>query len=104
MGSSKKLVREKFRNAVFERDSHKCVFCSCTENLDAHHITDRSAMHNGGYVKENGVSLCPTHHMMAEKFHISGGTEWEPGMHPDDLYAKIGSNHERAVKASERLG
>lgn len=41
--------------------------------------------------------------MLAEKFHISGDTEWEPGMHPDDLYKLIGSSYEMAVKASERL-
>lgn len=46
----KQLVRAKFRDEVFRRDKHKCVFCDVTENLDAHHITDRNEMLNGGYV------------------------------------------------------
>ena len=99
----KKRIRALFREGVFARDKNKCCFCDSTENLDAHHITDRSKMPNGGYVKTNGISLCPTHHMMAEQFHISGGERWEPGMHPDDLYALIGSSHDQAVKDSEKL-
>ena len=38
--------------------------------------------------------------MMAEKFHISGGSEWEKGMHPNDLYVIIGSSYDLAVKKS----
>lgn len=37
----KLLSRENFRNSVFERDGYKCLFCDCTENLDAHHIIER---------------------------------------------------------------
>lgn len=103
----KQLVRERFREAVFKRDGHKCRKCGASgtdKKLDAHHITDRSKMPNGGYVKENGISLCDEKcHMLAEKFHISEGAEWEPGMHPNDLYGMIGSSYENAVKASERL-
>jgi len=102
--NQKKLIRQKFRDAVFARDGHRCVFCSETKNLDAHHITDRSLMPNGGYVKENGITLCPQHHYDAELFHISDGHKCIVGMHPNDLYAKIGSSHEKAVAASERLG
>lgn len=96
----KQLIRQKFRESVFKRDGYKCLFCDVhgEENLDAHHITDRSLMPNGGYVKENGISLCERHHMMAEKFHISDGSEWEKGMHPNDLYAMIGSSYELAIK------
>lgn len=99
----KQLVRIKFAEAVFKRDNNKCKFCDCKENLDAHHITDRNELPNGGYVLENGITVCEIHHMMCEKFHISGGTEWEEGMHPDDLYKLIGSSKEKAIKASERL-
>lgn len=99
----KQIIRENFRTAVFKRDGHKCVFCDITTNLDAHHITDRNEMPNGGYVVENGISLCHIHHMEAEQFHISGGTKWIDGKHPNDLYSIIGSSHEKAVKASHRL-
>ena len=103
MSSEKKKIRQNFRDSVFRRDGHKCVFCERKDELDAHHITDRTEMPNGGYVKENGISLCPEHHMQAEKFHISGGAVWHTGMHPNDLYIKIGSSKEKAIEASNRL-
>ena len=114
MSASKKHIRENFRDATFKRDGYRCRCCGRSQEqvaLDAHHITDRTEMPNGGYVKENGISLCnephadgaESCHMKAEKFHISGGKEWEPGMHPDDLYKLVGSSYESAVKASDRL-
>jgi hypothetical protein len=103
MSLKKKLIRQKFEEAVFKRDGFKCKFCSVKENLDAHHITDRNEILNGGYVKENGITLCEEHHEKAEIFHCSGGTESYPGMSPEDLYKKIGSSYEIAVEASKRL-
>lgn len=104
MSSGKKKIRENFRNAVFERDKYKCVTCGVSNvPLDAHHIVDRNELPNGGYVKENGISLCNSCYLKAEKFHISGKTEFEPGYHPDDLYRMIKSDYERAVKASNAL-
>jgi predicted restriction endonuclease len=103
---SKKQIREHFRSVVFVRDKHKCVFCDKTASnykLDAHHITDRSEMPNGGYVLENGISLCSEHHLIAEKFHDTEGKEWEEGFHPDDLYKKINSSKELAIKKSSLL-
>lgn len=67
--------------------------------LDAHHITNRNLMPNGGYVKENGASLCKIEkncHLKAENC--------EPGYEAEALYEKIGSSHAEAVKASEKLG
>lgn len=109
--SSKKDIRKKIRDEVYKRDKYTCRSCNTVytleqaqEYLDAHHITDRSQMPNGGYVKENGISLCKEDcHMKAERFHISGGLDWEPGMHPDDLYVIIGSSIEEAIKQSEKL-
>ena len=100
---NKKLTRHNFRTAVFSRDHNKCVFCGKTEDLDAHHITDRSELENGGYCAENGISLCPDCHKMAELYHISNKNSWYPGFHPDDLYAKIHSSYELAVKMSKEL-
>lgn len=97
MSNKKKLVRERFRNAVFARDKHSCVMCGKKNvPLDAHHITDRNEMPNGGYIPENGISLCDECHMKAEQFH-STGIPFE-GYSPDELYAKIGSSHEEAVR------
>ena len=117
MGKKKKQVRAAFRNAVFKRDRYKCVVCGkqwsedesdpSLGRVNAHHITDRSLMPNGGYVKENGVTVCDggpgSCHMRCEQWHISGHTEVEEGLHPDDLYQKIGSSYQAAVDASERL-
>lgn len=105
--SDKKKIRTKFREGVLERDKHKCKKCNRSDiKLDAHHITDRSLMPNGGYVLENGITLCDTEngcHMKAEKFHISGGESWEPGFHPDDLYKLIKSSRILAEQKSELL-
>ena len=70
---NKKQIRQNFNDSVFKRDKYKCVFCKITENLDASQITDRHEMPNGGYAKENGITLCPQHHMDAEKFHMTKG-------------------------------
>lgn len=101
--SNKKEIRNKFRQDVFSRDRFTCVFCSVTTELDAHHITDRHEMPNGGYVKENGISVCPKHHMECEQFHITHGESWVPGKHPDDLYKIIGSSKEIAIEKSNGL-
>lgn len=103
MSKQKNLIRSKFRESVFQRDGHHCVFCEVRDQLDAHHITDRNEMPNGGYVKENGITLCPEHHMQAEQFHISGGATWVPNMHPTDLYKRIGSSYDLAFERSKRL-
>jgi predicted restriction endonuclease len=105
---NKKRVREEFRDAVFRRDRYRCRGCGlastrekAVEELDAHHITDRHVMPNGGYVAANGISLCPTCHEKAEVFH-STGVALE-GWAPADLYEKIGSNEREAIAASHRL-
>lgn len=105
MSKKKKLIREKFRNDVFKRDGYKCKVCNKKdENLDAHHITDRNIIANGGYVKENGISLCEDCHLKAEKWHISKHKEFEEGFHPNDLYELINSNvdlaHSKALELS----
>jgi hypothetical protein len=70
--------------------------------LDTQHVTDRAEMSYTGYAPENGVALrddgC---HRLAEVFHSTGTPH--PGFAPADLYARIGSSHEAAVRASERL-
>lgn len=103
----KKEIRQQFRSAVFGRDKFTCKVCNtkrAEDELDAHHITDRSLMVNGGYVAANGITVCKEKcHMRVERFHITGGTEWDEGLHPDDLYRLIGSSREKADRDSERL-
>ena len=98
----KKEIRNIFRNKVFERDHFQCRIClkkNCS--LDAHHIKDRSEIINGGYVLENGITLCPDCHEKAEEFHRTGWAS--PGWFPEDLYKLIGSSLEKAIRASEKL-
>lgn len=78
--------------------------------MDSHHITDRNDMPNGGYVKENGISLCKygenpltlSCHQKAELW--LKGEELIEGFSPDDLYKLIGSSKEKADKASLNIG
>jgi len=102
---SKKAIRRSFRKAVLERDGYRCAKCGTPGedrqeggNLDAHHITNRNEMPNGGYVKENGVSLCDDCHIKAES------AEPEVEFRPENLYELIGSSHKAACAASEALG
>lgn len=117
MGKHKKMIRGAFRKAVFTRDGFACVKCGDKEGpFDAHHISDRTIIPKGGYVAENGITLCSHCHMRAEVFHISAtagmngpltADEWydrgraEYGWRPDDLYEEIGSSREDAWRASE---
>jgi len=63
-------------------------------------------MPNGGYVLENGITLCDAEngcHIKAERFHMSNNKRWVDGYHPDDLYKIIGSDYETAFLKSEQL-
>lgn len=100
MSAKKKEIRETFRNDVFKRDKNRCRICNdSSQPLDAHHITDRNLMPHGGYVKENGIALCPSCHEKAEVFH-STGTALD-GWAPEDLYRTIGSSLKLAKTVSE---
>ena len=110
MSDKKRQVRDAFRKAVFKRDKFACRGPSCEfkstkekadQELDAHHITDRTLVPYGGYVRENGVSLCPTCHFKAEAFHRN--EPCEPGFSPPELYAVIGSSAELACVISARV-
>ena len=113
----KQDVRADFRNAVFTRDRYTCVVCGkkwssadadpALGRVNAHHVVDRHEFPNGGYVTENGVTVCDggagSCHMRCEAYHISGNTSWEDGLHPDDLYRKIGSSLDAAIAADAKL-
>lgn len=68
------LSRDDFRNGVFARDGHKCVFCD-KPAVDAHHILERrlfvSPGETGGYFMNNGASVCEEHHLACEMTTIS---------------------------------
>ncbi len=99
--NQKKQIRQEFRYSCFSRDRNRCAICRATGPLDAHHITDRNLMPNGGYVPENGISLCEDCHLKAEEFHSTGVSV--PGYSPEELYAKIKSSKEIAHEKSLKL-
>lgn len=129
--AGKKEVRRKFREAVFKRDRYRCVICGTSAPvekaesiLDAHHITPREAMPNGGYVKENGVTLCDPsktggplnegcHYraeMVLKTLSLHGDYQMpilreDPDYEfcPNRLYEKVNSSYEKALRASEGL-
>ncbi|MEH6472201.1 MAG: hypothetical protein V7752_13210 [Halopseudomonas sp.] len=103
MSAKKKLARQKFRDDVLKRDRNRCVICKAEDNIEAHHITDRELMPGGGYVKENGISLCHEHVEMAEAHRVEGGEEAAKELAPEKLYIKVGSNYDKALAASQRL-
>ncbi len=70
------MTRTEFREAVFKRDKHRCIWCGIPA-VDAHHIIDRSLFKDGGYELENGVSLCEDCHWDAEQGLISPQVFWD---------------------------
>ncbi len=66
----KLLTRDQFREGVFARDKHKCVFCE-RPAVDAHHILERRLWPDGGYYLENGASVCAEHHIECERTTLS---------------------------------
>lgn len=69
--------RNQFRQTVFDRDNHTCIVPWCESDAeDAHHIVERSLWENGGYVPNNGASVCETHHRAAEANSIPPQAFW----------------------------
>lgn len=67
----KLLTRDQFREGVFARDGHKCIFCDIKEPVYAHHILERRLWSDGGYYLENGATVCNDHHLACERTTIS---------------------------------
>lgn len=107
--SNKKEIRRKFREVCLKRDKLTCRKCTLKAKsfeeaekiFDVHHITDRTLMINGGYVLENGVTLCHPCHEKAEQFHSTGTACI--GYSVEDLYEVISSSLLKATEASEKL-
>lgn len=70
--TEKLLTRDAFREAVFARDDHACVFCKASDvPLDAHHILERRLWSDGGYYLSNGATVCEEHHRLCESTDIT---------------------------------
>jgi len=97
---NKKQIRENFRNEVFKRDGNKCRVCGRNDvKLDAHHITNRKNIPSGGYVKENGITLCDTENGC----HWKAENVYSDDFLPDNLYKLIKSDFETAYYKSLML-
>lgn len=94
------LSRDDFREGVFARDRHACVFCKAPA-VDAHHIIERRLWPDGGYYLENGASVCAEHHVLCETTEISVEAVREacgiqrallpPHLYDDQAYDKWGN-------------
>jgi hypothetical protein len=127
--ADKKRTRAAFREAVFQRDGYTCRVCGepgTEDTLDAHHIQSRDHMVGGGYVKENGITLCKKAggcHERAEAYlnqdldryfpkstvihmdNIPPRSDSDPEYFcPSNLYKLIGSSYEMAIDAAKRMG
>lgn len=99
------MTREEFRNTVYSRDNHTCVVPNCgLPAVDAHHLIERALWTDksefGGYIPDNGVSVCEIHHKHAEKnfFPPQALRDWAgienrilpKGFDPNNWYTKWG--------------
>jgi len=49
-------AKRMWRNAIFERDGHRCVYCGCDRNLTIDHVRPRSK--GGPTNAENCATAC----------------------------------------------
>lgn len=69
--------RRQFREQVFDRDDNTCIVPWCDSNAaDAHHIIERALWDAGGYIPDNGASVCNGHHQYAETNDIPPQAFW----------------------------
>lgn len=69
--------RAKFRESCRNRDNSQCVVPWCKKEADdVHHIIERSEWSDGGYIKNNGASVCNRHHQYAEENYIPPQAFW----------------------------
>lgn len=94
------LTRDAFRDGVFQRSNHACVFCG-SRAVDAHHILERRLFADGGYYLDNGAAVCAEHHLSCEMTLISPDKVREAcgirhqvvptHLYPDQAYDKWGN-------------
>ncbi len=101
--ANKKEVRRQFRIDCLGRDNIRCRVCGLAlppYKLEVHHITNRNEMPGGGYVKENGITLCTDCHLRAE--YVLNKNIVDSIYRPENLYNIIGSSKQLAIEASKK--
>jgi hypothetical protein len=69
--------RKAFRESCLKRDNHNCVVPWCDNEPDeVHHIIERAEWKSGGYIEDNGASVCNLHHQYAESDYIPPQAFW----------------------------
>lgn len=72
-----KQERQKFREQCRDRDNNECIVPWCDGSAeDVHHIIERKLWDDGGYIPNNGASVCNYHHRHAEKNNIPPQAFW----------------------------
>jgi len=92
--------RDEFKKAVLARDKGCCVICS-GKAVDAHHIMERKLFPDGGYVPDNGASVCDPCHVLCEQTLVGvhevrakagiAAIVLPPGFRPDQSLDKWGN-------------
>lgn len=57
-----------WRKSVFERDSHACVWCGSTENIEADHIKSFASFPELRFEIDNGRTLCHDCHTKTDNY------------------------------------
>ena len=69
--------RQEFRKECRERDNNTCVVPWCEDTPDeVHHLIERREWKSGGYIPDNGASVCNKHHRYAERNMIPPQAFW----------------------------
>lgn len=69
--------RKEFRETCLDRDDEQCLVPWCiNEATEVHHILERELWNNGGYIPNNGASVCNKHHRYAESNDIPPQAFW----------------------------
>jgi len=78
------MTRQDFRDICVKRDGGQCIVPTCHKQVntvpdgpgEVHHIIERKLWSDGGYIKDNGASVCNYHHRMAEDNVIPPQAFW----------------------------
>lgn len=94
---SKTKIQKIFESSVFGRDEMLCRICDKIADV-AHQIISKNAFLNGGFVIENGISLCDD---CCEKVKNVNGDD--PIYGAFALYNKIGSSFLEAMEKDGKI-